>query len=325
MKSLKSKVILSALVLIFALVATIGSTFAWFTVSQTVTVESFTLNVTAEDSLLIKPATIATVFDATTFANNTSAAGYLTTVTNTHLANAGYDYLKYLLRPVTAVQTGYATIDAASLNILGDIEVYTRPLTPISYTPGTGQVNNIVDGGAIQFKFWVMSQSEGDKDLFISNLNITGLIAASQTAIEGSVRIAIQSRGYLTGATIETPVIASTNSLIYSDGNNTADYSYTFLMNLPGYYDGDPVVENAFNRINDLEAGREAALLAYSTGTSHATFATDAETVITTLFTNEPQLITVTIYIEGWDAQTTNAIIASQFATVFYLKIRDHA
>jgi len=55
MKALKSKVILSAAVLLFALVATIGSTYAWFTVSSTVSVPSLTLTVKSSKSLLIRP------------------------------------------------------------------------------------------------------------------------------------------------------------------------------------------------------------------------------------------------------------------------------
>ncbi|MDP3130398.1 MAG: hypothetical protein Q8N15_03565, partial [Bacillota bacterium] len=54
MKNLRNKIVLSGLVLLFALVATIGSTFAWFTVSNTVTVASMQMNVKSSESLLIK-------------------------------------------------------------------------------------------------------------------------------------------------------------------------------------------------------------------------------------------------------------------------------
>ncbi|MFA5698090.1 MAG: hypothetical protein WC888_06695, partial [Candidatus Izemoplasmatales bacterium] len=54
MKSLKTKVILSAIVLMFALVATIGSTYAWFTVSNTVSVSSIQMNVGTQEGLLIR-------------------------------------------------------------------------------------------------------------------------------------------------------------------------------------------------------------------------------------------------------------------------------
>jgi len=54
MKALKTKVILSAFVLLFALVATIGSTYAWFTVSNTVSVSAFNLEVQTSPSLLIR-------------------------------------------------------------------------------------------------------------------------------------------------------------------------------------------------------------------------------------------------------------------------------
>ena len=54
MKSLRNKVILSGIVLVFAFIATIGSTYAWFTVSQTVSVDTMNLNVSAADNLAIR-------------------------------------------------------------------------------------------------------------------------------------------------------------------------------------------------------------------------------------------------------------------------------
>lgn len=54
MNSLRRKVRLSAIVLMLALFTTLGSTFAWFTVSNTVTVGSIDLNVKTSPSLLIR-------------------------------------------------------------------------------------------------------------------------------------------------------------------------------------------------------------------------------------------------------------------------------
>ncbi len=54
MKSLKTKVIMSAVVLVFALLATIGTTYAWFTVSSTVSLNTINIDVTTEESLLIR-------------------------------------------------------------------------------------------------------------------------------------------------------------------------------------------------------------------------------------------------------------------------------
>ena len=82
MKNLRNKIVLSGLVLLFALVATIGSTFAWFTVSDTVDVQTMNLNVKSSESLLIRVyngettgvAGDATLLDAGTYYASISSA-----------------------------------------------------------------------------------------------------------------------------------------------------------------------------------------------------------------------------------------------------------
>ncbi|MFA5742212.1 MAG: hypothetical protein WC874_04970, partial [Candidatus Izemoplasmatales bacterium] len=54
MKSLKIKVLLSGLVLMFAIAASFGTTYAWFTISNTVNIDSMTINVQSGESLLIR-------------------------------------------------------------------------------------------------------------------------------------------------------------------------------------------------------------------------------------------------------------------------------
>ena len=49
--------------------------------------------------------------------------------------------------------------------------------------------------------------------------------------------------------------------------------------------------------------------------------AADPGTPITLLHQNEPQLLTITLFIEGWDKETNNNIISSQMTLDFSLKI----
>ena len=93
MKALKTKVILSGIVLVFAFIATIGTTFAWFTISTTATVESMELNVSAAENILVKPYVIGSdEGEASQYSSLTNPANYYTTLSNDHLINAGYLY-----------------------------------------------------------------------------------------------------------------------------------------------------------------------------------------------------------------------------------------
>ena len=108
MKSLKSKVILSAIVLVFALVATIGSTYAWFTVSNTVAVEPMQLDVQSSESLLIR------VFNGETAANVVATSGGLLDATSYKASLSTADIIAatayagladWTMSPVTATTT----------------------------------------------------------------------------------------------------------------------------------------------------------------------------------------------------------------------------
>ncbi|MDD4184208.1 MAG: hypothetical protein PHI01_02175, partial [Candidatus Izemoplasmatales bacterium] len=54
MKEIKRKLLLTALVIVFAFVATAGTTYAWFQISPTVEAESLNFNMQSKDSLLLR-------------------------------------------------------------------------------------------------------------------------------------------------------------------------------------------------------------------------------------------------------------------------------
>lgn len=280
MKSLRNKVVLSAIVLAFALIATIGSTYAWFTVSQNVTVESMTLNVTAEDSLLIK--VFETGDDAGTVANDLLT--FSTTLSNADLIAQYTDLLTYKLQPVTSIQDDYLSTDPQQLNYLSNLTEFDRPLADAETFK-----NNAVDGKFIELSFWLYSQAADAKNVVLDSYSITATNADSQRdAITDAVRLAIWLDG-------------STDSLIYG---NSIDLDFAFTSGLEGYSTSGSHGDTDFNALSETTSFNA---LSETTGT----VLTSA--IITALAPNTATLVTVRIYVEGWDQEVTNAVISAAF------------
>lgn len=352
MKALKTKVILSAAVLFFALVATIGSTYAWFTVSNTNTVQAMTLNVQTSDSLLIKvygnqfyysgtvdasnivgldgttytfvdgdPDTWtydgdtfklaaaglvdnatgliveipdADIFDTQALANANAdlnnAASYFTSLTSAQVA-AEYAFSTWRLAPVTAVQTGYATVNGttSALNVFTTPNTdFLRGLSPIDI----GSDVNSATGKVMVFKFWVMSQSAG-KSLYLNDLviSLNGTADPVKDQVINAIKLSAK--------------VGSNTAMIYGED---PDYRFAYTSGLPGFYTGSPVVENAFNSIADA-----AAVL---TATGNAVVGNNTY-VISALTVDTPTLVSVTVFLEGWDEEATNNVIAADFNISF--------
>jgi hypothetical protein len=312
MKTLKTKVILSAVVLLFALVATIGSTFAWFTVSDTVTVQPMQLSVNAEDSILIR---LATPSGAITTEDLFDASQYKTTLTNADIEAYYEDFLTYKLSPVTAVQPGYGSVNPKLLSTLENVATnFARALTTVVGSETTLE-NNATTGRYIELNFYLYSQSSEEVDIAVQNVNVnvTGITGNStaQNAVENAVRVGVWRAGYFT--TSFQP--ESLPGYIFGD---SIDYAFQFQSGLPGYFTTAPVytdnIADGFNRINDysdLTTTLETTLAA-----NH-----NPSTVVFTLDTEVPTMVSVRIYIEGWDAQASNAIIAAKFNVSFQFAI----
>ncbi|PKL00587.1 MAG: hypothetical protein CVV56_05565 [Tenericutes bacterium HGW-Tenericutes-1] len=308
MKSLKSKVILSAVVLIFALVATIGSTFAWFTVSSTVTASSLTLTVQSQDSLLIKIADPDAV--ASEASANTVASLYRTILDEGDIVGT-YPIVAARLKPVTAINAAYDALDGDVLNVFSS-NAYTRPLTAVAdldlaQEGGNGYSANVntATGGVIQVRFWIMSQTAG-KNLRLSAFTTTGTDQAVN-----AIRMSVWLGDYS----------GSTSSFIYTPSTGSADYEFAYLDGQTGYDDSAPyTLLDGFNQLSDLSASLSDDLVA-----THSIIGTSATgtpgTIITALTINSPVLVTCMIYVEGWDAQTTNEIIDDSFDVSFSFTI----
>jgi hypothetical protein len=273
MKQIRNKVFMSAIVLAFAIIATIGTTFAWFTVSNTVQVDSLEIYVSAQDNLLIK------VYNGE-INGSIVPTDYKTTITTADIiATTEYaDLLSYRMAPATAVNDTLNGLDVETLRIFDDLALRT-------YQPA---VANDPFGNFIELKFWIMAQTATTKTLGMKNVFVTVNNSLTiQDEIEGAVFL---------GAWLDTDAAE-----IYR--TTFADYEFSFINGLPGYNG---------NSTDSLINAQDLADL-------HVDYVNSdlGELVDTT-----PRLLTVRIYVEGWDAQTTNNVIASTFTISFVLEIK---
>jgi hypothetical protein len=311
MKALKTKVILSGIVLVFAFIATIGTTFAWFTVSQTATVDSMSIDVTSANNIVIRPfATSETYFfdgngDETGTSGEINLAfpsNYDTTVSLEDLYNAGYlgdwDEVSstltnaWRIQPSTIIEPGYASSTPKTLSIID--------LADGSLTTTTNL--NDDNGYAIQLDFWLYSQSESDFNINMTNLDISAISSGGAAAVENAVRLSVWKNGTTWNSTANGDYTVDNNSDAAFIFGNDNDYGYTFPV---GSGLDNSTVENYLSglTLNDLQD--EVNIIG-----------TDNPDVFV-LEGQVPTLVTVLIYLEGWDAQADNNITNSEFSITF--------
>ena len=291
MKSLRNKVILSGIVLLFAFIATIGSTYAWFTVSSSTNIETMELNVTAADNLLLRVKT-GEAEETLTFLQD--ASNYKTYIEVADLIAAGYLQddvdTPWRLQPSTVLQ------DATSrFSYLTDPNSTTR-----TYAAATA---NDYGGHYIHLEFWILSQSEDAKVIQLNDFAIDAIGIGNNTTeqefVEQAVRLAVwldDSDWGGAGATGE--------GTMYLFGNDS-DYGYTYTSEMSGY----DTVTSANNSAPDQ--------------TGFTVNTTTSSTDLYTVNFNIPTLVNVAIYIEGWDAQATNDIILAAFQVSFGFKYKE--
>jgi len=180
MKSLRNKVILSGIVLLFAFIATIGSTYAWFTVSSSTQIETMQLNVTAADNLLLRVKTGAA---GETLSFLQDASNYKTYIEVADLIAAGY--LQDDVDTPWRLQPSTVLSDVSRMTYLPNILNRTY----------VAAIPNDYNGQYIHLEFWLLSQSEDDKIIQLSDFAIDaegiGSNTTEQAFVENAVRLAI--------------------------------------------------------------------------------------------------------------------------------------
>ncbi len=302
MKSLRNKVILSGIVLLFAFIATIGSTYAWFTVSTDATVTGVNLQVAASQNLLITPSDYTTPGNDT-LVNLRDTNYYPTSLIDlARLQAKGYlpSGTPWRLRPAT-IYGGGSDATSIALTYISNMEAVmagngTTP-TP-TYTAAT---SNSDGGHYIQIKLWLLSQAGETQDLFLNDLTIASAEgnSSAQSIIVNAVRVSftfednqfdLSGEGY-------TPVGLST-SFIYG---NDADTLYAIPTTLDNVLLGTPPT---------------APAVATPVSSTPALYQ---------LNENVPTLVTINIFVEGWDEDANNDVILAGFNISFGFTIANAA
>ncbi len=294
MKSLKTKVILSAVVLVFALIATIGSTYAWFTVSNQVSVNTINITVESSESLLIRPwntdeaETEGQVYSSYLYGDGGAAwtLDDFSSVADITTSTAyGSGYTAWRLLPVTSLagetsgDTTYDSIDITSLRYLTDATDSTRPLAAATANSSTGHY--------LQFKFWLLRPAGSNTDI-VFDYTLTGTYADAMFI------------GTLGDKSTSADGALDNIHIFGSD----LDYGFAWTSSDAGY-NGD-ATDSATNW-DGLGTGTLDTALAALEGTEGSTVINYLETE------NVPELVTILVWLEGWDADASNAVMGATF------------
>lgn len=284
----RKKIMLSAIVAMFAFVTFIGATYAWFTVSSSTDIEDISLRITSSDSLLIKMDNGYNLIDD--LIDLTNPATYTSTLTNELIA-AVYDFTsqQIMITPVTSPD--------------GAIFTLRDGITDVSHTPS---VSN--PGQYIEFSVWILSQATNVTVALSDVLTTAVNVNTHQNDIVNSVRISLQG-------------ISAANASIYGFDK---DYDFAFLPNLPGYSltPEDNIVPSALQ----TSATGIQGIFFKSTGSPVVDESVSDKLLATELFeltAGTPEKVTIRIWLEGWDLDCDLNILGSVFDISFSFIIKE--
>jgi hypothetical protein len=312
MKSLRNKVILSGIVLLFAFIATIGSTYAWFTVSTQTSVEALELQVAASDNLLIR---VKKLNDGTggdyTFENAADQLNmdfWSTSIVNQDFLDAGYFMTgvdPWRLQPVTIIQDGYGSFNTKTLSHLDPLDTADRGLTEIVDGTDTDKYNDY-SGYYIKLEMYLLSLSDDSKQVEVDK----ALTSITEDHDAGD------DRGLIINA-VRLSVFSGVNpAYVYGYDNN---YGFDFTGSEEENTTAGTLSTVGFNSLSDLTA----AVPSLSTSVVDIDDAGSANPDIVTLTQNTPTLITVYVFIEGWHVDAANYVVGAQFNISFGFKFEE--
>lgn len=339
MKALKTKVILSAFVLLFALVATIGSTFAWFTVASTVTIPNMELSMKAEQNMLIRVANLDGSLPAG--GDLTNLNQYKSVLTTDDILPVypfdgnGTPANAWRLSPTTVINATYTGVEKTTLRILETGDNFTRDLETAEGSAGTAF--NSSNGRFIELAFYLLYQgteSNPTQQVVLQDLVISSTSDGTAKEVVDAVRLAVWKAGshnliLSSGSSYAANGAAESEAHIFG---RTIDYGFAFLADRPLFYTGStPSLVNGFNNLSQISLTTTSFNSKWHDATVNLAAETlpiaealrggvttlgDATTVVT-LSSNVPTHIKVRIFVEGWAAKTTDNIITSAFGISF--------
>lgn len=284
--NLKRKIISLSIVVLFAFAATIGATFAWFTIGQAAEVDEITLNVTSAESLLI-------LMDegyalGTNDAILLDPSNYSSSLTNAMITDY-YNFTQIRMLPLTTV-TGLALTER-------------NGTTPGNSVP---TASLLTTGNYIEFSVWVMSQS------------VDAVIAIGEFQVAGTNTITYKDR---VEDTIRMSVTDGTTTLIYG---NDKDLDFQFQEGQEGYSTtpADNVIAEASETAILALYGEYYSATGLDVVNERNTDKALADT-LTTLDADVPTKVTIRIWIEGWDADADNNLNGAVFELNFQFIVKE--
>lgn len=298
MNSLKRKVISTSIIVIFALLSVIGSTFAWFTIDSFATVGPVDLTIGTDVSLLVMmdegyvyDYDDSLSVDDNTLLNNPANDKYVNDLT-TAIITPIYNYLTIKLEPVT-------TTDGLTFN-----RSRQHSSAVASFTPGTGQY--------IQFSIWILSQ-ESNATVAVRNFQSSASNAIGfKNQVKEAVRLSIQTH--------REPNVISIFGI-------NKDYDFTYRSDQIGYDSGTsanniiPAAQKAFLESKHAEYYTTLDGETTTIENERNILLPQADTVVT-LTANQPEKVTIRIWIEGWDTHANNNVMSALFQVKFDFVIK---
>lgn len=352
MKSLRNKVIMSAIVLAFALVATIGSTYAWFTVSSTVSVSSLTLNVQAGESLLIKvddnytryyynalgqyvddiiPVDGSATYvwtDATpdTWTNDSGLTTFILDGSYNLVNQSGgaieiyaWDIATNLagvtgnLYTASTYKTTLVNSDFTGTTKYGSIASFV--MSPVTSGAGETTVTNYasLNSEALRYYSDLVNRTLAAGTLNTTTLDIGAYISLDFWVMSQTSNHTIDVSAF--NVTASNPIGAQdavANAVNIAVRDVYTVNSYIFAQN-PDFGFVFSSGMTGFDSVTSTNNSIPAGTITTLTGL----LSTVGTTTVASLIADTPTKINVKIWIEGWDAQATNSILGAQFSVSF--------
>lgn len=293
MNNIARKLVLSALTVVLTVVALGTTTFAWFTLTNTAVVQPFEAQIVADTGIEVSLDTIdwyttlttdlieTYIFDtygAFRFTHVTTATGYSSFNT---LGASGLTNTSagYLEIPVHFRSNSADAIDWTAVTLTSTLAPWT---SDVAFTSTTGAVTS---GGSIP--------QDASNAMRVS---VQGIVASDPAHVVVFERAATNNNNVVLGGDGVTPVD-------YSNGGigNAGSYNYYYAKTgalVPGT--DAVVVAPAVTLINDANAQRVVDL--------------DADTTYGTAFYGS---VTIRVWLEGWDADSYNSLLARMISASF--------
>jgi len=293
MNKLMRKLSISILAVVFAVIAMGATTYAWFTLTNTTTVDQFDVDVTTAEGIEL---------------SMDNGVTWSSVITNTQF-NAGLTAQSKTKPALTAVAS-----------VTGDANF--KVLTNL---PSAGEGTfDVAAAGTHYLEFNIMVRTTtGGQPIFLSNANtaitsnpIEWLVDKTFTPVSGGEVI-------VPGAAVTYTVNPADAVRISFDedathvfetaavGTNTTGQSFDWSFGALNYYQSDKGYVSPTNPVNNAD-NVGATYTLHTLGTPYLTkVATTSATATNGYYQTT---ITVRIWLDGWDAQCYNAIFGGQLA-----------